>query len=134
MSVFDDLTTSQLVVVAEFLLGVSYADGVIEGIEEDTVVQMLTDGLADDDVPDDVHAAIEDFDENGFDIEVAAEPLSDESEDIRFHLLRLAAAIREVGGATAGDDPVVTRVAEALDVEVELLDDMEALEFGPDEE
>lgn len=131
MGVFDDLEIENLIAVAEFLLGVCYADGVFEGNAEDTILQMLVGALGEEaDLPTEVGEAIEDFDEEGFDIELAGEPLTTVDDEIRLHVLRLTAALHGLSGAAAVEDFVIARAAEALDVEVELLDDFDALDFS----
>jgi len=133
MSVFDDLETGSFIILAEFLLGISYLAGIIEGAEEDLILEMLMGGLSEDvELPEEVSEAVEDFEDDDFDIEVAAEPLGEEDDEVRLHILRLTASLRGVRGAAAADDVIVGRVAEALDIEVELLDEFDALEFSAD--
>jgi uncharacterized tellurite resistance protein B-like protein len=126
-----------LIRAAEILLGAAHADGEMDGIEEDALIELLEDALVEDgELPDEIHEVIEDFDPDEFDLEAAAESIADEPDDHRRALLVMVATLRDANGEVdRAEDLFYVRLAEALDLETDLDEfDPDDLGFSPDED
>ena len=123
---------------AEILIGaVCQDEEEIVSIEDDAIIELLEEALADDgELPDELHEAIEDFDYENFDLEASAELIADEPEEHRRALLVMVATLRASSGDfDPDDDGYYIRLAEALDLEVEADEfDPEDLGFPPEED
>lgn len=118
---------------AEILLGAAHADGEMDGIEEDALIELLEDALIEDgELPDEIHEVIDEFDPDEFDLEASAETIADEPEEHRRALLVMVATIRDANGETdRSEDMFYVRLAEALDLETEL-DEFDPEDLGFD--
>ena len=121
-----------LLAAAEILLGAAYADGYMDGLEEDTIFALLEEATADDtELPDDFQEMIEEFDPEEFDLESVAEPLVDEPEEHRRVLYSMVATLRD----EVEEDLFLVRLAEALDLETDLVEEFDAgLVFEADDD
>ena len=126
-----------LIYAAEILLGAAHADGEMDGIEEDALIELLEDALVEDgELPDEIHEVIEEFDPDEFDLEAVEEHIADEPIEHRRALLVMVATLRDANGETdRAEDMFYVRLAEALDLETDLDEfDPEDLGFSGDED
>ena len=116
----EQVSENFLVQSAIILMGAAYADGLIDGIEDDTILSMMAELVDEGDLPEEVKEAIDDFDPDNFNIEVAAELLLEEPEAHRHHLLQMVAMLRETNeDIEAEDDDFTLRLAELLEIETD---------------
>ncbi len=130
----DDFSEEFLLTCAYILMGAAHADGSIDDLEEDTIVNLLSQVTGEEDFEDEIYDIIGEFDEEEFNLEVLAEPLLDEPEELRLVVVRMVALLREAHGVTLEDDDYLMRLAEVLDLEAEFMDDYaDGAGFEPDD-
>lgn len=135
MTALDNVSENFLYNCARILMGAAYADGLIDGIEEDTIINLLNEMIGDEDLPDEVIQVLNDFDLEEFNLEAVAEELAEEEESHRYRLLQMTASLREADGAIdMEEDEFMLRLAEALDLEAEYMEEFtNDTGFEPDE-
>lgn len=135
MTALDDVSENFLYNCARILMGAAHADGLIDGLEEDTIINLLNEMIGDEDLPDEVLQVLSDFDAEEFNLEAVAEELAEEDENHRYRLLQMTAELREADGVIdMEEDEFMLRLAEALDLEAEYMDEFaNETNFEPDE-
>ena len=135
MTEIDEFNEDFLLTCAHILMGAAYADGSFDDLEEDAIINIMMQVTGEEDYEDEIFEVIEEFDEEEFNLEVLAEPLLDEPEELRLLLMKMVAILREANGVIElEEDDYLMRLAEVLDLEAEFMDDY-ATEAGfePDE-
>jgi uncharacterized tellurite resistance protein B-like protein len=135
MTALDNVSENFLYNCALILMGAAHADGLIDGLEEDTIINLLGEMIDDDDLPDEVIQVLSEFDPEEFNLEAIAEEVSEEDEAHRYRLLQMTAALREADGVIdMEEDEYMLRLAEALDLEAEYMDEFtHETNFEPDQ-
>lgn len=141
MTVLKDASPTFLRIATEILMGAAFSDGMFEEVEEDTLVDILLEAMDADELPDELYTIIEEFDPDEFDLEATAEPLTDEPFEHRNYLMSMVFRVRSVdpsdnplGGELEAEDSedginndveddFRYRLAEALDIDLDLLND-----------
>jgi uncharacterized tellurite resistance protein B-like protein len=130
----DNVSDHFLYHCAQILMAAAYADGTVDGIEEDTILGLFTEMSEEDEPPRAAMRGLKDFDEEDFNLEAAAEELIDEDEPLRYKVLQMAATLREADGVIElAEDDFLLRLAEALDLEAEYIEEFAAGTFEPDD-
>lgn len=100
--------------ITELLLGAAYADDHFHESEKKAISELLGK-LLKGDVPAELTARIESFDPKGFDVAAVAGQFADDSEDDKYKLLELVAAVHEADEEfDFAEDDYVRDVAKAL--------------------
>lgn len=141
MTALKDASRTFLRIATEILMGAAFSDGVFEETEEDALIDLLLEAIDADELPDELYTAMEEFDPDDFDLEATAEPLADEPYEHRNYLMSMVFKVRAVdpnddplGGELEEEDPedginneveddFRYRLAEALDIDLDLLND-----------
>ena len=100
--------------ICELLLGAAYADDFFHESEKKTINELLLK-LMDGELPDELKARIEEFDPAAFEIEAQASQIADDSDDDKYKLLELIAAVHAADDEfDFAEDEYVRDVAKAL--------------------
>lgn len=100
--------------ICELLLGAAYADDFFHESEKKTINELLGK-LLDGDLPAELKERIEIFDPAAFDLESQASQFAEDSEDDKYKLLELIAAVHAADDEfDFAEDEYVRKVASAL--------------------
>lgn len=90
-----NLQPSELMWVADILMGAAYADGTLEGAEAEAVNRVLRELFDGKDLPEEIVARVDAFNPKEFDLQTACEELNVETAEDRRMLLNLVSTITE---------------------------------------
>ncbi|MDZ4695518.1 MAG: TerB family tellurite resistance protein [Deltaproteobacteria bacterium] len=81
--------------VADLLLGAAYADENLDGYEREAVLDLLSDVLGEDELPDALEKRVEEFDPDAFDLRATVSVFKNDSDATKRKLLELVVAVHE---------------------------------------
>ena len=111
--------------ICELLLGAAYADDEFHDREMETILELLAKLMKVDEVPAELAAKLNSFDQDAFDLEATAKEFGDESAENKLKLLELVSAVHEADDEYSFDeDDYIRRLGLALDLEGDELEKM----------
>lgn len=109
---------------ALILMSAAFEDDIVDNLDDDAVLNILSEGIDEDEISDEVIAEMEEFDADSFNLEEAIEMLLEEPEEHRFYLLQMVAMLRSenLEDIDISEDIFTAQLASGLELEAEFID------------